>query len=134
MSNRYPIHIKHMVCPRCIKAVEEEIINLGLGMESINLGEVVLKARPDDGKLQALKENLKAQGFEIISDHKSSLINQIKMEVIKVIHHREEMPGNMTFSSYLADKITVRDYIVQKNLDSTARVTRNLLPKHIKTA
>ena len=105
MSGNFPVYIKHMVCPRCIRAVQEEVKSLGIGIETIKLGEVVLKTRPDDAKLQVLRENLKAQGFEIISDHKSSLINQIKMEIIKVIHHKEEMPGHMNFSSYLADKI-----------------------------
>jgi AraC family transcriptional regulator len=105
MSKVFPIHIKHMVCPRCISAVQLEIEKLELEVDSIKLGEVVLKTKPDDAKLQVLQVNLQAQGFEIISDHKSSIINQIKTEIIKVIHHDEEMPAEINFSSYLASKI-----------------------------
>ena len=105
MSTGYPIYIKNMVCPRCISAVQQEIEKLELEVDSIKLGEVVLKTRPDDTKLQVLQGNLQAHGFEIISDHKSSIINQVKTEIIKVIHHGEEMPPEMNFSSYLAAKI-----------------------------
>ncbi len=94
-----------MVCPRCISAVQLEIEKLELEVDSIKLGEVVLKTRPDDTKLQDLRVNLQVQGFEIISDHKSSIINQIKTEIIKVIHHGEEIPAEINFSSYLAAKI-----------------------------
>ena len=70
MGDRFPIHIKHMVCPRCIRAVQEEVERAGLQIDSIKLGEVVLKSQPDDSQFQILFENLSRQGFEIISDQK----------------------------------------------------------------
>lgn len=105
MSNPFPIHIKHMVCPRCIRAVQEEVERLGLEIHSIKLGEVLLESRPDDSQLQKLQANLNRQGFEIISDHKSRLINRIKTEIINVIHHGAEMPQHMNFSDYLSGKL-----------------------------
>ncbi len=102
--DKYPIHIKHMVCPRCIRAVEEEAEKLGLEIDSIRLGELVLSSRPDDRTLQQLGENLRRQGFEIISDHRSQIVNRIKTEIINVIHHGQELPDRMNFSSYLARK------------------------------
>jgi AraC family transcriptional regulator len=118
MSDGYPIHIKHMVCPRCIRAVQEEIEKLEMGFESIKLGEVVLINRPDDNKLQALQANLIKQGFEIISDHKSNIINRVKTEIIQVIHHGEEIPPHMNFSSYLSEKIGT-EYSSLSNLFSS---------------
>ncbi len=102
---QFPIHIKHMVCPRCIRAVKDEVERLGLEFESIKLGEVVLASKPDDSTLQQLSENLGREGFEIISDHKSQIINRIKTEIINVIHHGEELPARMNFSSYLSQKV-----------------------------
>ena len=105
MSDMYPIHIKHMVCPRCISAVKEEVERMELQIESIKLGEVVLKSKPPDLQFQVLQKNLLELGFEIISDQKSNIINKIKTEIINVVHHGKEIPPYMNFSSFLAEKL-----------------------------
>lgn len=98
------IHIKHMVCPRCIKTVREEVERTGLQIDSIKLGEVVLTSKPDDSQFQTLSKNLQKQGFEIISDNRSNLINRIKTEIINVVHYGLEIPSQMNFSSFLAER------------------------------
>jgi len=40
------IHIKNMVCPRCITAVEGVLSDLEIAYSSIKLGEVGLKETP----------------------------------------------------------------------------------------
>lgn len=105
MAEKYTVYIKHMVCPRCIRAVEEVAGQLGLEVESVKLGELVLRSAPNPDTLEKLKQNLYSEGFEIISDHKSKIVNQIKTEIINVIHYGEEIPQHMVFSSYLAEKI-----------------------------
>jgi AraC family transcriptional regulator len=105
MAEKFTVHIKHMVCPRCIRAVREEAERLGLEIESVTLGELVLGSAPDTDTFQELRQNLHKEGFEIISDHKSRIVNRIKTEIINVVHHGEEIPPHMVFSSYLADKI-----------------------------
>ena len=105
MSDMFPIHIKHMVCPRCIKAVREEVERAGLQVDSIKLGEVILKSRPGDSQFQILSGNLQEQGFEIISDQKSSIINRIKTEIINVVHYGLEIPSHMNFSTFLAERL-----------------------------
>jgi AraC family transcriptional regulator len=105
MAEKFPVYIKHMVCPRCIRAVREEAEKLGLEVESIQLGELVLKSPLDPGTFQELQQNLDKEGFEIISDHKSRIVNRIKTEIINVIHYGEEIPQHMNFSTYLSEKI-----------------------------
>ena len=105
MEGKHTVYIKHMVCPRCIRAVRQEAERLGLEVESVTLGELVLGSVPDPVTLQELKQNLDKEGFEIISDHKSRMVNRIKTEIIHVVHHGEEIPPHMVFSSYLADKL-----------------------------
>ena len=105
MDDLFPIHIKHMVCPRCITAVQEEVERSGLQIDSIKLGEVILKSRPDDSQFQILSRNLQEQGFEIISDQKSNIINRIKTEIINVVHHGLEIPSHVNFSDFLADRL-----------------------------
>jgi AraC-like DNA-binding protein len=118
MSKNYPLHIKNMVCPRCIKAVREEVEGLGLEIDSIKLGEVVFRSRPDEKILKKLGENLIKQGFEIIGDRKSNIINRIKTEIIQLVHYESEIPPHMNFSTYLSDKLN-SDYSKLSSLFSS---------------
>jgi AraC-like DNA-binding protein len=85
--------------------VKEEVERAGLEIESIKLGEVILKSRPDGQKFQELQENLIIQGFEIIGDQKSNIINRIKTEIINVVHYESDLPPHMNFSTFLAEKL-----------------------------
>ncbi len=50
------LHIKNMVCPRCLWAVEGIMDKLGIGYEKVSLGEVVTTVPKDKiKKLQELK-------------------------------------------------------------------------------
>lgn len=83
------IHIKNMVCARCIMAVDRELDKLGLGHKHIGLGEVTLeRALSGDDKLR-LQEALDALGFELIDDRRGRIIEGIKKEVIDLVHRRD---------------------------------------------
>ena len=98
-----------MVCERCISAVRNELHSLDLKIEHIQLGEVdvISNTSPD---LELIGNKLQAQGFELIDDRKSQLINRLKSSIIDEIRadqpHRE---ANENFSSYLAKILNV-DY------------------------
>lgn len=94
-----------MVCDRCISAVRTELNSLGLEIEHIQLGEVdvISNANPD---LVLLQNKLQAQGFELIDDQKSQLINRLKSTIIEEI--RSDQPhrkASENFSTYLASKL-----------------------------
>jgi hypothetical protein len=42
------LHIKNMVCNRCIKVVADELFKLGYSIKLIELGEVQLKENLDE--------------------------------------------------------------------------------------
>lgn len=84
------IGIKNMVCPRCILAVESVLTNLKIEYNDIKLGEILLPRMPDPVELEALKKNLEALGFEVLSDKKMQLIEQIKNAIIQMVHHQNK--------------------------------------------
>ncbi len=103
------LYIKNMVCDRCISAVRNELNSLGLEIEHIQLGEVgvITKSEPD---FDIIQKKLQAQGFELIDDQKSQLINRLKSTIIEEI--RSDQPhrkANENFSSYLSNILTT-DY------------------------
>lgn len=94
-----------MVCPRCIKVVREEFEKIGLLIESIKLGEVVVAGKISEQQSNQINKLLLENGFELISDKKSRLIDKIKTEIIDIIHHNKEIPLSLNFSEYLSNEI-----------------------------
>ena len=54
------LHIKNMVCPRCIMAVRQCLENLGMPPQSVELGTAVLSEPMDEDKRRQVAEALQA--------------------------------------------------------------------------
>ena len=104
MENKAVVHIKNMVCPRCILAVKNILDELQLGAEEVELGKVVLLEELDDQKRKALGGRLKALDFELLEPGRSSLISQIKSVIVEQIHFGEESLKE-NFSTFLSEKL-----------------------------
>ncbi|KGO83498.1 AraC family transcriptional regulator [Flavobacterium beibuense F44-8] len=110
------LYIKNMVCNRCIMAVRTELEAIKAPVKSIELGEVTIDGDLSASQLQQLEESLTRLGFEIINDKRSRLIEQIKNEIIALVHHSGEvLSQNLSF--WLAEKMHY-DYTYLSNLFS----------------
>ena len=105
-----------MVCNRCITAVRNEFEAIKAPIKSIELGEVTIDGDLSVLQLQQLEESLTRLGFEIINDKRSRLIEQIKNEIIAIVHHSGEVL-NQNLSFWLAEKMHY-DYTYLSNLFS----------------
>ena len=85
---RKTLHIKNMVCNRCIKVVKEEMEKLNYGVEKIELGEVVISSDKDKFNLEKIKEALEENGFELFDSRNANIIERIKIFIINSIHHQ----------------------------------------------
>jgi|TARA_R110000796_G_scaffold35017_2_gene90028 AraC-like DNA-binding protein len=79
------LHIKNMVCKRCISTVLHEFNVLDFTVKSIELGQVVVEETNDVNKISKLKIALKGHGFEIIENEVDTLVEQIKVTLIHKI-------------------------------------------------
>ena len=111
------LHIKNMVCNRCIKAVNDELVSLGFTIQSIELGEVVLKKEVDNDDTDRIRKALEENGFELITDNKSWIISQIKTLIIEYIHYDKEKPDYVNFSDFLSSELN-HDYSYLSHLFS----------------
>ncbi|RZJ75481.1 MAG: helix-turn-helix domain-containing protein [Flavobacterium sp.] len=109
-------YIKNMVCPRCVTAVRDVFESAGANVVSVELGEVNIQGTLEAPEIKRLEQALKKLGFELINDRKSRIIEQIKSEIITLIHHNGEIP-NTNLSNYLAEKLNY-DYTYLSNLFS----------------
>ncbi|GAB4242910.1 MAG: hypothetical protein Tsb0034_20520 [Ekhidna sp.] len=105
---RNVLHVKNMVCPRCIEAVKTSLTQANVGFEQVFLGEVQLKKPLNNHQKKQLSKLLEAAGFEILEDKNSALISNIKGLIIEQIHYTHE-PLKINFSTYLSDRLN-KDY------------------------
>ncbi|MBB6130335.1 helix-turn-helix domain-containing protein [Mucilaginibacter lappiensis] len=102
-------------------AVQTELEKARLEPLSIELGEVTLKENPEAQQLQELEKSLTALGFELIDNQKSRLIEQIKTEIIKLVHYTDTT-NPLKLSVLLADRLN-HDYSYLSNLFSSVEGT-----------
>ncbi len=107
-----------MVCNRCIKVVNDEFGKLDLHISEIELGKVVVDENLNPEQMVALRIVLNENGFELIDDKKSQLIDHIKTLIIEKIHHSDDPLGAINTSEYLAHKLGY-DYSYLSNLFSS---------------
>jgi AraC-like DNA-binding protein len=115
------LYIKNMVCSRCIKVVREELQRLGIEYNSIQLGEVELAEEISNEKLDNLRVTLLENGFELIDDSKTKLIEELKTLIIRSIYESNK-PDEINYSDYLS-KATGKPYTFLSNLFSSVENT-----------
>jgi len=116
--NSTTLHIKNMVCNRCIKVVKDEFEKLDLNIEEIELGKVTVSSKISDVTILEIRNRLDENGFELINDKKSKLIDSIKTLIIEKIHHSNIVIESINSSDYIAGQIGY-DYSYLSNLFSS---------------
>lgn len=112
------LYIKNMVCDRCVMAVRQLLDHTGIRYSNIQLGQVETSGEPSAGQLETLRNGLQQQGFELLDDKKSKIVEQIKTTIVTLIHHTEGDEFNMKLSAYLEEKLKL-DYHYLTTLFST---------------
>ena len=99
------IHIKNMVCDRCIMAVRKIFQEAGLEPLKTELGTVILDKAPDPERKEMLKKSLENYGFELIDDRRSRTVERIMTALIELVHYDAgSLQGKPGLSEYLSDK------------------------------
>jgi AraC family transcriptional regulator len=129
------IHIKNMVCGRCISAVKATLLKYGLHPITIDLGVASIEENTiADETRSALSNELKEQGFEVLDTAKSKILDRIKSLIIDKIHHQERLDLKLNWSDLIADElnhdysalsalfssvegITIEQYIIRQKIE-----------------
>ena len=110
------IHIKNMVCPRCVMAVRAILENIGLHPIHIGLGEVELEEDDISGIKSQLKHELQSIGFDLLDDKNSKIIERIKNLITELIQTKNNQL-KLALSEYLTGEMN-HDYSWLSNLFS----------------
>lgn len=132
MANMTPtsenvLHIKNMVCNRCIMVVKSQLEQLELHPVSVELGIAVLPGTITDETYLAVKAALEPFGFALIDDKKSQVVEQIKDAIIELVHYNDNNL-KVNLSDYLTAKFN-RDYSALSKLFS--EITHTTIEKYL---
>jgi len=111
--------IKNMVCDRCILVVRQELEKLGFTIQHIVLGTVQLTPEPDRPSIEKISRVLHALGFELLSSEKEQQVEQIKTQVIAMVHHSDLSNVRLSLISFVAEKMD-KDVVYLSRLFSDA--------------
>ncbi|KEQ28736.1 AraC family transcriptional regulator [Pedobacter antarcticus 4BY] len=128
------LHIKNMVCDRCILIVGQQLKQLGFEIEQISLGLVNVEPEPNQQQRIQIASAMQVLGFELIDKEKDKLTEQIKNQVISIIHQSplnelkqspaqlvaERLNKDYAYLSRLFSEIegtTIEKYIIQQKVE-----------------
>ena len=115
------VHIRNMVCDRCIMAVDTALKNLGLHPLEVRLGYAVIEEEMDDKVHSMICDALEPLGFELIDDMKSRITERIRAEIISLVHY-QDTDLKINLSDWLSERLG-RDYSSLSKLFSDATGT-----------
>lgn len=103
-SSKKELHIKNMVCPRCITVVQNTLEDIGLEVLEVELGMALIDTG-EELPLDTISKRLKEHGFELIHKKDQQLIEQIKKVLIQYVQELEESEQSPKLSDYLSDQL-----------------------------
>ncbi|WP_316814921.1 AraC family transcriptional regulator [Pedobacter nyackensis] len=103
------LYVKNMVCDRCIMIVKQQMESFGLQVKEISLGKIEVEPEPDADQRQAIAVSLQSLGFELMDKEKDQLVEQIKNQVIDLVHYSDLNEIENTLTQVIADKLN-KDY------------------------
>ena len=118
----HTLHIKNMVCHRCILAVDNALRTLGLHPLSVELGIAVTAEELTPDLRLRVKETLETLEFELIDDRRMQTVQQMKDLIVGLVHQPTDAPLQTNLSDYLARTLG-KDYGTLSKLFSEATGT-----------
>lgn len=111
------LHIKNMVCDRCVMVVKQQLETLRFYVKDISLGKVAIVPDPDESQLLQISSLLSLVGFELLDSEKQQIVGQIKNIIIAKVHHGDLLNDHVTFSQLLPSNLN-KDYTYLSRLFS----------------
>lgn len=76
-----------MLCDCCIKLMKFEFDRIGVEIVKAKLGDMCISYEPASVHLSTIEQLFHSNGFEIIVDKDTALVEEIKHTVVELVHH-----------------------------------------------
>jgi AraC-like DNA-binding protein len=99
------IHIRNMVCHCCLRVVRQELEKAGVEVNEISLGRATICYDPLKVSMEDVRGVLVALGTDLVNSREQRLVEEIKLAVVELIHHMNNVDSIVRKSDYLVEKI-----------------------------
>lgn len=113
MKTTLELHIKNMVCERCIIYVQQVLHQLNASPHKVELGHVIFSS-PCDAILPELEQKLNEGGLYLVHDKTEVTVEEIKVQVVKYLDEVEAGNNVSKLSAYLANSLAKNYYGLTK--------------------
>ena len=120
---RINIHIKNMICHCCIRVIREDLEAVGISVHEISLGKATISYEEDEITYGQIRTILLDQGMDIIKTRDSQLVEQIKLAVVELIHHMNNVDSIVRKSEYLVGKTGLSYSYLSRIFSSQEHIT-----------
>lgn len=100
--------IRNMVCRSCKVLVTDSFYRLDIPLKEVSLGKVTLQRPLNKREEKGLQEELRKNGFAILTDKREQVVNVVKSVILKEIYEGRRI-GNRNLSTVLCEKLNL-DY------------------------
>jgi len=114
------VKLKNMVCDRCKTVLKQELDKAGISVSSIELGELIVMDETSVSQ-GVLKEIIERNGFEIIDDQNSILVENVKLFLIKSVESLKGLQENL--SVILSKELKTEYSIISKSFSVSVGLT-----------
>ncbi len=102
------LHIKNMVCDRCVLAVEEILQNEAIPFHNVIYGEVHLQNELIPDQKERLIKRLDKIGFGLIDNRSAAIIEHIKQLIIKrARNENSDYDNKVKLSHYISGQVNL---------------------------
>ncbi len=101
---RITIYIKNMVCQCCLRVIREDLERAGIVVDEISLGKATISFEEDKIGLKDIREVLVNLGSDLVVSRDSQLVEEIKLSIIELVHHMNNVDSMVRKSEYLVEK------------------------------
>ncbi|MDF1676263.1 MAG: AraC family transcriptional regulator [Vicingaceae bacterium] len=100
--------LRNMLSKSCLKLVSLYFDGIeGVELKKSRLGEVTLTYDPQKIQTFEIEKGFSELGFTVVTDANESLVENIKVAAIELIHHSNNMSSLIRNSDYISDRVQV---------------------------
>ena len=104
-NNSETLYLKNMVCECCKLLLKEKFEALGIIVKEISMGKVRVIYPKKSVSQETISDMLKQYGIELIYSREDRIIEEVKIAIIELIHHMNNVDSLVRKSDYIVEKL-----------------------------
>jgi AraC family transcriptional regulator len=116
------LHIKNMVCPRCVESVRTALGGIGIDCVDVELGAARVNEL-SHASMPEIRTALERRGFSLIEDPVQKTVEGIKVALIEYVANLENADSPELVSSYLSHQLALSYEQISRQFSKSENMT-----------